>query len=250
MASGRQINRAADNAAGLAIAEIMQNQIRGLDQALRNTRDASSLISTAEGAMGEISEVLGRVRELTVQASNDTLSREARGAINAEISQLLQEVDQISQNTEFNTQQVLQGAEYGFQTGANAGQRMEAVLGTMDLAHLGLSNYGDLFADASVQNINVGGTILSGLLNNIDGAVGAVSTARAELGAIENRLEHTANNLSNSSVNAAQARSRIMDTDMARAAMDRNRGGFLQQANISMMAQANINQGALVRLLG
>ena len=250
MATGQRINRAADDAAGLSISELLQNQMRGLDQALRNTSDAGSLIATADGAMGQIHDVLGRVRELTVQASNDTLSNDQRGVINAEISQLLQEVDQISHRTEFNTQQVLQDGEFGFQTGANAGQRMEAVIGTMDLDHMGLSNFAQVFENASVDNINLGGAVLSGLIENIDNAAGAVSGARSNLGAIENRLEHTGNNIANSTLNLTQANSRIRDTDMARAAMERNRGGVLQQAQMAMMAQANINQGAVMRLMG
>lgn len=252
LASGRRINRAADDAAGLAISERLLNQIAGLNQALRNTGDAVSLVRTAEGAMGGISDILARARELTVQAASDTLTQSARGAIYSEISQILSEVDNIARRTEFNTMPLLdQNREFGFQTGANAGQRLEAMINSMNLDNLGLSNFAQVFGDAAQSGVPAGGLILSGLLDTLDGAIGAVSGARAHIGAVENRLNHTANNLANASVNAAAANSRIRDADMALEMINLNRNNVLQQAALSMVvASTNMQRNHVARLLG
>ena len=249
MASGRQINRAADNAAGMAISETLLNQIRGLDQAINNSRDGISLVRTAEGAMGDIGDMLGRVRELTLQASNGILTNEQRGIIHTEVSQLLNEIDRTARNTEFNQRPVLEDGDVNLQTGPNAGQLLDMTLRGMDLDNLGLSGYSSIFESAAQGSVAPGTAVLSGLVNEVDDALSMVNAARAELGAVENRLGHTVNSLSNTSVNTAEANSRIRDADMARESLDLHRNNVLQQASLTMMAQANIQMGAGLRLL-
>jgi len=251
LSTGRQINRASDNAAGLAISEVLLNQINGLDQALRNTQDGVSLLRTADGAVGSMGDILGRARELTVQAGNDTLTNSQRNAIYSEISQILDEVNSISRNTQFNTRNILQeDGGIGLQIGANAGQRLNAVVGAINLDTMGLTNFADLFGNAAGENVPVGGNILSSLISELDAATQVVNDVRAGIGAAENRLEHTASNLSNTSNNLSAANSRIRDTDMARAAIEMHQQNVLQEASMAMLAHANINQRAHLRLLG
>ena len=255
LSTGQRINRASDDAAGLAISEKMRSQIRGLDQATRNSQDGISLIQTAEGALEEVHAILQRVRELTTQASNDTNTQEDRQKIAVEVNQLLEEIDTIAANTEFNEQKLLNttgtaGLSLQVQTGANSGQRLTFSIRAMDTAGLGLSTFGDGFDTAAGNtSIAAGGTQLSDLLDTVDNAISTVSTQRAELGASQNRLEHTINNLQVASENLSAANSRIRDTDMAKEMMNLTQANVLQQAATSMLAQANQSPQSVLQLL-
>ncbi|MGG7164465.1 flagellin [Clostridium ihumii] len=388
LSSGLRINRAGDDAAGLAISEKMRGQIRGLDQATRNAQDGISLIQTAEGALTETHSILQRMRELSVQSSNDTNVNSDRTAIQEEMKQLTQEIDRIANNTEFNTQNLLDGSFSGkFQIGANGGQSMDLSIGKLDSASLGLTssitlesgdvagastlkdgsykvsgtalvdtkgnNVGkisankvyigstailsgakDVFESGSSINISEGGkkfsvdgaikdnagklaagnyeikggnvvkdneivgtisgkvmlindksvtggvlkvsagdlgistkavtnnasfTIngvnastrdaASGSVSTLDKAINKVSSERSKLGAVQNRLEHTINNLGASSENLTAAESRVRDVDMAKEMMNFSKNNILQQAAQSMLAQANQQPQGVLQLL-
>jgi flagellin len=209
LSSGFRINRAGDDAAGLAISEKMRGQIRGLEMASKNAQDAISLIQTAEGALTETHAILQRMRELAVQASNDTNVTADRDAIQDEIDQLVSELDRIAGNTEFNTQNLLDGTFSGkvFQIGANSGQTITLTIGNMDSTSLSVNNLAVSTASAA-QNA----------ITKINAAIEAVSTERSKLGAVQNRLEHTINNLGATAENLTAAESRIRDVDYAFAA--------------------------------
>jgi flagellin len=164
---------------------------------------------------------------------------------------MLDEVNSISNNTQFNTRNLLsQNNEIGLQTGANSGQRLNFNMSAINTDTLGLSSFADVFGRASVDNVQLGGTILSSLVSELDSAISAVTGARAELGAIENRLEHTSNNLMVSSNNASAAHSRIRDADLARESINMHQQNIQEQATLAMMAHSNMQMGAVARLLG
>jgi flagellin len=240
LSSGLRINRAGDDAAGLAISEKMRGQIRGLDQATRNAQDGISLIQTAEGALNETHAILQRMRELSVQSANDTNTDDDRAALQAEVAELITEVDRIANNTEFNTQNLLDGTFTAkvFHIGANAGQAI--TLGIADMTSVGL---GIGAVDISTQ---VGG---DGALTTLDAALKLVSDERAMLGANQNRLEHTINNLGTSSENLTAAESRIRDVDMAKEMMEQTKNSILSQAAQAMLAQANQQPQGVLQLL-
>ncbi len=245
LSSGLRINRAADDAAGLAISEKMRGQIRGLDQAIRNAQDGISLIQTAEGALTESHNILQRMRELAVQAANDTLTGDGtiagdRAEIQEEILQLIDELNRIATNTEFNTQVLLDGSavSLAFQIGANATQTMDIGISNMDATALGVNA-----VDLSTQ----GGA--DSAIGTIDGAITTVSTERAKLGAYQNRLEHTIANLGVASENLTAAESRIRDVDMAEEMMAFTKNQILMQAGTAMLAQANIKPQSVLQLL-
>ena len=243
LSSGLRINRAGDDAAGLAISEKMRGQIRGLDQAQSNSQDAISLIQTAEGGLTETTSILQRMRELTVQAANDTNVSADRSQIQLEISQLANEITRISSQTEFNTKKLLNGAASDiaivFQVGANSGQNITLSINAMDAVAL------------SVDAIDVTGTALSitGEIDVINKAINTVSSQRAKLGAYQNRLEHTINNLSTSSENLTSAESRIRDVDMAKEMSTFSKNNILSQAAQAMLAQANQQPQQVLQLL-
>ena len=379
LSSGLRINRAGDDAAGLAISEKMRGQIRGLDQATRNSQDGISLIQTAEGALTETHSILQRMRELSVQSANDTNVNADRTAIQDEMDQLTKEVDRIANNTEFNTQKLLDGSFSGqFQIGANAGQSMDLSVGKMDAASLGLTgsvtakedvaittlkdgsyklsgtavydekgntvgtftagtisdSAGNKIADITKDKLEAGtmikvsdgkatinGTITgeaknlsageykvitggsitkddkivgkvsgtslvindkeivntdlgvtssavtsgfaftingvnastreqaSGSITAINTAIESVSQQRSKLGAVQNRLEHTINNLGTSSENLTAAESRVRDVDMAKEMMNFSKNNILQQAAQAMLAQANQQPQNVLSLL-
>ncbi|MEO5983842.1 MAG: flagellin, partial [Pedococcus sp.] len=211
LSSGLRINRAADDAAGLAISEKLRSQSNGLNQATANAQDGISLIQTAEGALNETHSILQRMRTLAVQSANDTNTAEDRGNIQKEVTQLNLELDRISGNTEFNGQKLLDGTggtagKFTFQIGANATQTTEVDLSTkQDAATLAVNNI-DLSTSAGS----------AAALTSIDAAIKSVSGSRADLGAVQNRLQHTINSLSVAAENASAAESRIRDTDMAK----------------------------------
>lgn len=239
LSSGLRINRASDDAAGLAISEKLSSQVRGLNQAIRNAQDGISLIQTAEGALNETHNILQRMRELAVQAANGTLSNDDKAAIQQEISQLIKEIDRIADTTEFNTMKILNGTAgtITFQIGANAGQTIDVVLDSMRAASLAVNSI-DVTANANAA------------VTSLDAAIKTVSTERAKLGGYQNRLEHTIANLGVASENLQAANSRIRDVDMAQEMMNFTRLQILQQAGTAMLAQANMAPQAVLRLLG
>jgi flagellin len=242
LSSGYRINRAGDDAAGLAISEKMRGQIRGLEMAQKNAQDGISLIQTAEGALTETHAILQRMRELAVQAANDTNVTADRDAIQAEIDALVSEINRIAGNTEFNTQNLLDGTFSGkkFHIGANSGQSITVTIGTMNANALGTTSL--KIASVKVDTV----TNANAAITAIDKAIEQVSTERSKLGAIQNRLEHTINNLGATSENLTAAESRIRDVDMAKEMMEFTKNNILTQAAQAMLAQANqVPQGVL-----
>lgn len=245
LSSGLRINSAADDAAGLAISEKMRAQIRGLEQATRNAQDGISLLQTAEGALNETHSILQRMRELAVQSSNGTLTDEDRDKIQEEVDQLIEEIDEIAQDTQFNKKNLIDGSLSGtsgaitLQIGANSGQTMSVEIASATVSGLGLSSGVDLSTQSGA----------TAAIANIDTAIQTVSTQRAKLGAYQNRLEHTINNLSTSAQNLTAAESRIRDVDMAKAMMKFTKQNILMQASQAMLAQANQMPQGVLQLL-
>ncbi len=248
LSSGYRVNRAADDAAGLSISEKMRGQIRGLNQASTNAQDGISLIQTAEGALGEIHSVLQRMRELSVQASNDTYVTADRQAIALEVRALTSEIDRISSQTEFNTMKLLSG---GFtnkvlQVGANSEQMITFGISAMNSSNLGVTD--DVIAQV-VSGMNSGNDITP-IISIINSALTHVSLQRSTLGAIQNRLDHTVTNADNTAENLQSAESRIRDLDMADEMVSYSKSSILQQAGQSMLAQANQATQGVLSLLG
>ena len=241
LSSGFRIHRAADDAAGLAISEKLRAQVSGLDQAARNSQDAISLVQTAEGAMAEVHTMLQRVRDLAVQYNNGTLSSSDKTAITDEVGQLRAEVNRIGADTKFNGISLLTGsASITFQIGAEAGQTL-AVTGV------------NMFGAGSSYKIDSAIFSFSGTVNlsNIDTAISNVSNARSTFGAVQNRLEHTLNNLASYQENLQASESRIRDVDMAKEMVNFTKLQILSQAGTAMLAQANqSSQGVLTLLRG
>ncbi|GAK13954.1 flagellin [Geomicrobium sp. JCM 19039] len=247
LSSGQRINRAGDDAAGLSISEKMRAQIRGLDQASRNAQDGISLIQTAEGALDETHSILQRMRELAVQASNDTNDAPDREAIGNELAELGKELERIMENTEFNEKSLLNGeaGEINFQVGANNGQVMTVDFGTegIDLTSI-VGAVGELGAESVATHETA-----TALIETLNDQIQLVSDGRSMLGAYQNRLEHTINNLDNASENLQAAESRIRDVDMAREMMEFTKNNILSQASQSMLAQANQLPQSVLQLL-
>ena len=230
LASGYKINRAADDAAGLSISEKMRAQIRGLNQAVNNAEDGISLIQTAEGNMNEMHSILQRMEELSVKAANDVNATEDRDTIKDEMTQLNQELSAIASRAKFNGKSLKSFSGY-LQIGANKDDHMKI---TVKVA-------------VSVATISVGSHSAAGkTVSAVQAAIKAVSKQRSALGAVQNRLEYTVNNLQNYSENLTDAESRIRDTDMAAEMVNYSKANIVQQAAQSMLAQANqSNQGVL-----
>lgn len=227
LSSGLKINRAGDDAAGLAISEKMRAQVRGLDMAAKNAQDGISLIQTAEGALQETHSILQRARELAVQSANDTnITETDRQAMQEELNALLEEVDGIANRTEFNKQNLIDGNFSGtFHIGANTGQNISIEIDAMNVEELGLDEL--VVEDLEHASGDEAGTETGGILTQeaadaaiktFDDAINKVSTQRAKLGAIQNRLEHTINNLGTSAENLQAAESRIRDVDHTQVA--------------------------------
>ncbi|MFG6147994.1 flagellin N-terminal helical domain-containing protein [Halobacillus sp. B23F22_1] len=307
LSSGLRINKAGDDAAGLAISEKMRGQIRGLDQASRNSQDGISMIQTAEGALNETHDILQRMRELSVQSANDTNTDTDREELQKEVDQLSEELTRISDDTEFNTQKLLDGGFEGtLQIGSNEGQNIDISINDMGAESLGVAGTltaetltsGDLEIDGeeftgdalsvngNVVAVDVDGTMYAiddveydtdtfaaksgaeafegaeddsyGGINistqedanssiaTLDDAIQDVSAERSKLGAVQNRLDHTINNLGTSSENLTAAESRIRDVDMAEEMMNQTKNSILGQASQAMLAQSNqLSQGVL-----
>lgn len=241
LSSGYKINRAADDAAGLSISEKMRAQIRGLDKASDNAQDGISLIQVAEGALNETHSILQRMNELATQAANDTNTSTDRTAIKAEIDQLTSEINRIQSTTQFNTQNLLDGKFTGknLQVGSLKGQTIKISISNMNAKTLGVSGL-------TVDKNSTAGISMS----KIQAAIDKVSTQRSNLGALQNRLEHTINNLDTTSENTSAAESRIRDTDMADEMVQYSKNNILSQAGQSMLAQANQQTQGVLSLLG
>ncbi len=241
LSSGKRINRASDDAAGLAISEKMRAQVRGLQVASRNALDGISLIQTAEGAMNEIHSMLQRMRELAVQASNGTYEDEDRQKTQNEVNELLAEIDNIAESANFNNKKLLNGdlaiTGIQLQIGPNAGNTMIFVIEELSTAQLGIT---------SVDLASAPTTAIS--LMNV--AIEKVSVTRSKLGAIQNRLEHTIANVDNTAENITAALSRIEDLDMALEMSNFTKLNILTQAGTAMLAQANQRPQSVLQLLG
>jgi flagellin len=240
LSSGYRINRAADDAAGLAISEKMRGQIGGLAQAQRNAQDGISLVQTAEGALTEVHSMLDRIRDLKVQSLNDTLATEDKDAIAAEVLQLNTEIGKIATETTFNGTGLLSGTTtLNFQVGANDGETItvdqyDMVGGTAMGKLLGMA------VPADLANVKV---------SDIDDAIKEVSKARGDFGAVQNRLEHRLSNLASYQENLTASESRIRDVDMAAEMTNFTKFNILQQAGTSMLAQANQAPQGVLSLL-
>ena len=237
LSSGYRINRAGDDAAGLSISEKMRSQIRGLNRASANAQDGISAIQVAEGALNETHSILQRMNELATQAANDTNTSIDRTAIQAEIDQLVEEIDRIQSTTQFNTMNLLDGSfkAKNLQVGSLSGQSIELNIDNMDSASIGVDAL-------DVSSFTAAGSAMDAIQNAID----TVSTQRSELGAVQNRLEHTIANLDTTSENTSAAESRLRDVDMAEEMVNYSKNNILAQAGQSMLAQANqANQGVL-----
>jgi len=245
LASGLRINRAGDDAAGLAISEKMRGQINGLNQAQRNAQDGISLIQTAEGALNETHSMLQRMRELAVQAGNDTNTTADRTKIVDELNKLKDEITRIANQTEFNTQKLMTGgfSSKSFQIGANAQQTIDITVKDMT-ASAGLSLTAATI-NAATQKAGV-----SALITAVDAAINTVSNERSTLGTLQNRLEHTIANLQTSAENLSAAESRIRDVDMAAEMVKFTKNQILVQAGTAMLAQANMAPQSVLQLLG
>ena len=281
LSSGYKINRAADDAAGLAISEKMRRQIRGLTQASANAQDGISAVQTAEGALAEVEDMLQRINELAVKGENATLTTQDRSYIGSEVSQLMQEINRVKQTTTFNEQSLLNGSfsAKNLQVGAesNANNKISVTIKNMGVSTLAKStfasklsaigasttlktasavvnkfiNYAKLSASAKVNAANaITSSNFAGLNVWAKAAIQDVSEQRSDLGAIQNRLEHTINNLDNVVENTTSAESAIRDTDMASEMVKYSNNNILAQAGQAMLAQANQSNQGVLSLLG
>jgi len=238
LSSGYKINRAADDAAGLTISEKMRSQIRGLTQASSNAQDGISSVQTAEGALNEVEDMLQRMNELAVKAKNETNTTSDRSAIQSEVTALANEIDRVKDSTEFNTLKLLNG-DFADGKKLQVGAHSENTI-TVSIASMGAEGIG-------VKDIEVSTVAgAASAIDKISNAIASVSKQRSDLGAIQNRLEHTIKNLDNVVENTTAAESQIRDTDMASAMVEYSKNNILAQAGQSMLAQANQStQGAL-----
>jgi flagellin len=247
LSSGLRINRAKDDAAGLAISERFTSQIRGIEQAVRNANDGISLVQTAEGALQEIENSLQRMRELSVQSANGTNTNGDRGSLNDEYKALAAEIDRISQVTEFNNQNLLGtdtglNLQVGWENGANN-------VITINLINVSAEDATSGVGSATLLNISTQGEAQSAI-SILDGVIDVVSNIRADFGALQNRLESAVRNMENVVENQSAARSRILDADFARETANLTRTQILQQAGTAMLTQANTMPQNVLSLLG
>ena len=241
LSSGYKVNRAADDASGLAMSEKMRRQVRGLTQASANAQDGISMVQTAEGALNEVHDMLQRINELAVKGENGTLTSSDRTYINQEVKQLMSEIDRVASTTTFNEKNLLTGSgSASLQVGAEANQRITMTITSMKCSQIGLK--------ASVNALTASA---AGALNTATkAAIAAVNKQRSDLGAVQNRLEHTINNLDNVVENTTAAESAIRDTDMATEMVKFSNNNILAQAGQSMLAQANQSNQGVLSLLG
>jgi len=277
LSSGYRINRAGDDAAGLSISEKMRGQVRGLNRASTNAQDGVSLIQTAEGAMNETHAILQRMRELAVQGANDTNVSADRNAINAEMKALTKEIGRIGNETEFNTMKLFKdnalataanevsiaGASKALQVGANEGQTIKFQMATIKYDDTNAATPTEVTIKAGgIDNASANSVVLDGnvfscasngdygaAISTLDDAIETVSKSRSDLGALQNRLEHTITNADNTAENLQSAESRIRDVDMADEMVKYSKSSILQQAGQSMLAQANQSTQGVLSLL-
>ena len=243
LSSGYKINRAADDAAGLSISEKMRRQIRGLNQASDNAQDGISAVQTAEGALQEVQDMLQRMNELSVKASNDTLTTDDRGYIQLEVDKLVSEIDRTASTTQFNNQNLLDGTftSKNLQVGTEnmTKSRILVSIGSMGAAAIGVSGL-SVSTSSTAQKA----------ISTVKAAIQSISTMRSDLGATQNRLEHTIKNLDNIAENTTSAESQIRDTDMAEEMVKYSNNNILAQAGQSMLAQANQSNQGVLSILG
>jgi flagellin len=247
LSTGKRINGASDDAAGLAISNKMTSQIRGLNQAVRNANDAISMIQVAEGATTEVTNMLQRMRELGVQAINDTNTTTDRTAIKTEYQQLAKEIQRISENTEWNTTKVANASanSAAFQVGANSSQTITVTFSDITA----LSGMTAVISAATAASAGSVADFAGTTISNLDTAISAIDTYRSTLGASINRLNYASDNLQNVSANTSASRSRILDTDYAQATTELARTQIIQQAATAMLAQANQQPQSVLSLL-
>jgi flagellin len=244
LSSGLRINRAADDAAGLAVSEVMRSQIRGMSVASRNAQDGVSMVQVADGALGNVGDMLQRVRDLAVQASNGTLTDAQRTNLDKEVQQVLTEIGKTGTDTEFNGIKILAGSvataasAVTLQVGANGSQTIGFTIATVSTSDLGISGIAVSTAASA-----------SAAIASLDAAISTVTTSRATLGAIQNRLEHTINRLGLTTENLQAAESRIRDADMAQEMIAFTKQQILQQSGTAMLAQANQAPQSVLSLL-
>jgi len=243
LSSGYRVNRAADDAAGLAISEKMRRQIKGLTQASRNAQDGISAVQTAEGALTEVHDMLQRMNTLAVQASNETMTSTDRAYLDQEVQALKSEIDRVASTTTFNEQNLLDGSFTGknLQVGAESGQYIGISIAGMSASGIGVSG-------VSVTGSN--NAAAESAISTIKNALKSVSSQRADLGAVQNRLEHTIKNLDNVIENTTAAESAIRDTDMSTEMVAYSNANILAQAGTSMLAQANQSNQNVLSILG
>ena len=261
LSSGYRINRAGDDAAGLTISEKMRSQIRGLNKASDNAQDGVSLIQVAEGALSETHSILQRMNELATQAANDTNTTADRNAIQSEINQLTSEIDRIQSTTQFNTMNLIDGSytAKNLQVGSLSGQAILVSIENMNATSLfgGTNTAVPSVSDVNTENLKSYNNKLAvssfdtagSAMKSIQSAIALVSNQRSNLGAVQNRLEHTIANLDNISENTQSAESRIRDTDMAEEMVNYSKNNILAQAGQSMLAQANQSTQGVLSLL-
>jgi flagellin len=278
LSTGSRINSAADDAAGLAISSRMTAQIRGLDQAVRNANDGISLLQTAEGALIEVTNMMQRMRELSVQAANDTNTASDRTSLNLEYGQLMQEINRVAQNTQWNGMNIMNNTTIGtggtlaapatagtelrnikFQVGSNANQTISAQLKdfTIPMTAAGIPDTATVPAatqifsgtarlnDTDITSVSNASTAMT----RLDAALGKITDERATYGAVINRLTYALDNLTNVAQNTTESRSRIMDTDYAKASSELARTQIISQAATAMLAQANQSPQSVLQLL-
>lgn len=239
LSSGKRINSAKDDAAGLAISTRMDAKVRGLNQAVRNANDGISLAQTAEGAMSEISNILVRMRELAVQSANGTAVQSDRDAIKAESDALVAQIGDIAGRTDFNGTTLIDSAKtISIQTGVESGETVDIDLVAMDAAGLGISAV-DLSSETGASTA----------LDLLDTAIDMVATERANIGAVQNRLDATVNNLTSTATNLTESKSRIQDADFSAESTKLASAQILAQASTAMLAQANQSQQGVLNLL-
>jgi flagellin len=258
LASGMRINRAGDDASGLAVSEKLRSQIRGLGQAERNIENAISFIQTSEGYLQETQDIMHRIRELAVQSSNGVYSDEDRMQIQVEVSQLIDEVNRIASHAEFNGMKILMGdfaretagasapKAMWFHVGANVDQRERAYIGTMTAQALGLTGAQGTDESISISNPDLANQAIAA----VDSALKVVSKQRADLGAYQNRFTMAVKGVSVARENMQAAESVIRDTDMANQMVDYVKNSILVQAGTAVLAQANLSTRAVLQLLG
>lgn len=246
LSSGFRINRASDDAAGLQITDRMTTQINGLNQAVNNANDAISLTQTAEGALGETTTALQRIRQLAVQSQNGINSQADRDALQKEVTALLTEISRVSTDTQFNKTDILTGGfSATFLVGANSGQTISVNLSSPD----GLGGFSATGMSIDTLSVATAGGASAALVA-LDTAISAIGGARADLGALTNRFQSTIRNLSNIAENMSSARSQILDTDFAQETANLTRNQIIQSASTTVLSQANQRPQAALQLLG